>query len=136
MTTSDLRFDPVVAAPTPAHARHTQVLASALAHLLGRDGEPPARWQTPAFAQAVEAARGRLLPVASLAELGRATSPGAVDLDFHEAARRLGRDPWDVALAIRRLELGSRRRLPAWTDLVRRGVPARPTDLETALWFG
>lgn len=136
MTTPDLRFDPVVAAPAPVHVRHTAVLASTLAHLLGRDGQVPARWETSAFTEAVEAARARLLAVGTLTELVRAGSPETVDLDFGEAAHRLARDPWHVALAIRRLELNSRRRLPSWTDLVRRGVPARPSDLETALWFG
>jgi hypothetical protein len=107
----------------------SQVLAAALAHLLGRDGELPARWRTPAFTAAVEAARTGSRPRG----VGR---PDDRPLDFQGAAMRLSREPQDVAVAIRQLEHAAHRPLPAWGDLVRRGLPASPSPLDTALWFG
>lgn len=139
MTTSELHPATTTwAVPSLAHARRGQVLASALSQLLEHDRERPARWSMPAFILEVEAARARLQSAATLAALH---DPGTDEadptgLDFQEAARRLAREPQDVALAIRRLEITSRTRLPAWQDLLKRGLPGRPTALETALWFG
>jgi hypothetical protein len=69
-------------------------------------------------------------------ELPAAGDDLARPIAFDEAVARIARNPDDVAVAIRRLELDGRSRLPAWPDLVRRGLPVRPTDLDVALWFG
>ena len=112
------------------------VLAEALAHVLGRDGDRPARWSTPLFAVAVDRARTELGGVGSIRDLPARQVELAHQLAFDEAVARIARNPDDVAVAIRRLELGARHQLPAWPELVRRGLPARPSDLDTALWFG
>jgi hypothetical protein len=117
---------------TGAHAR---VLASTLAHLLDRDERSPERWHTHEFSTAVEAMRRELgsgdgVPGARV----RALDPGR-EIGFDEAAARLARDPLAVAVALLHLELTGQERLPAWRELVRRGVPTH-TDLDTALWFG
>lgn len=117
---------------TGAHAR---VLASTLAHLLDRDEGSPARWHTPEFATAVEASRRELrsgdgIPGATTRALDLCREIG-----FDEAAARLARDPLDVAVALLHLELSRREQLPAWRELVRRGLPTH-ADLDAALWFG
>lgn len=120
----------------PAGGAETATLAAALSHLLARDDEPPARWRARSFAEAVEAVRAAQAD----ATTWRAGPPAEARADaapgFHEAVARLARNPADVALAIGRLELAGRRKLPAWPDLMRRGLPAQPSDLDRALWFG
>jgi hypothetical protein len=130
MSTIDLR-PPAPPAPWPGRAvdADSQVLASALAQLLERDGERPARWSTPSFSLAVETARQ--MPLDGPSTLGHQER-----LDFAAAAVRLARDPWAVALAIRQLERRAQRRLPPWIDLVDAGLRTRPSALDTALWFG
>ena len=135
----DLRDTPSHAAPPPPghHAgAGTSALAAALAHILRRDGDHPARWRTPSFADAVERARLELETVGSIPALPVIRDGPGAPMGFREALARLARNPDDVAVAIRRLELGARHRLPAWPDLLRRGLPAPPTDQDTALWFG
>jgi hypothetical protein len=114
----------------------SRVLAEALAHVLGRDDDRPARWRTPAFAAAVDRCRAELDDVRSSWDLPAAGDDLARAIAFDEAVAAIARNPHDVAVAIRRLELDGRSRLPAWPDLVRRGLPVRPTDLDVALWFG
>jgi hypothetical protein len=123
-------------APASRSPVEAQVLAAALSHLLRRDEECPARWRTASFVEAVELARRDFRPADAIAsrlapddDLGR--GPG-----FQDAVSRLARNPGDVAVAIRRLELAERQPLPPWLDLVRHGLPSRPSDLDTALWFG
>jgi len=113
----------------------TRVLAEALAHVLGRDDDRPARWRTPSFAVAVERAREELGGLGSVRDLPGEGVLGR-PLAFNQAVARIAGSPHDVAVAIRRLELGTRQPLPAWPDIVRRGLPTRPSDLDTALWFG
>jgi hypothetical protein len=110
------------------------LLASALGHLLGRDGERPARWLTAAFAADVERARLPLRRVVRVRDLP--TAPAGGVLTFAEAVAMLGRDPVAVALAIRRLEIARSGALPAWEDLARRGVPPTTSLLDVATWFG
>jgi hypothetical protein len=114
----------------------TQVLAAALSHLLRRDEDCPARWRSAAFAEAVEAARGDLGSATAIQLLPVPHTYEDRDLAFQDAVARLARNPDDVAVAIRRLELAERRSLPPWLALVRLGLPSRPSDLDTALWFG
>lgn len=114
----------------------TSVLAEALAHVLARDDDRPARWRTAAFAVAVERSRAELGDVSTVWDLPAASDELSRPFAFDEAVARIGRNPDDIAVAIRRLELGARNALPAWPELVRRGLPTRPTDLDTALWFG
>ena len=114
----------------------TQVLAAALSHLLRRDEECPARWRTAPFAEAVELARSELRSADPIPSFLPLDVDAGGDLDFQDAVSRLARDPRDVASAIRRLELTGRQPLPSWLDLVRHGLPSRPSDLDTALWFG
>jgi len=126
------------AAVPPAHraGARTRVLAEALAHVLGRDDDRPARWGTPAFAAAVDRSRTELGDVGSVWDLPAPFDELSGAIAFDEAVARIGRNPDDVAVAIRRLELGARHPLPAWPELVRRGLPPRPSDLDAALWFG
>lgn len=127
------------AAAVPAAHRagaRTRVLAEALAHVLGRDDDRPARWHTAAFAAAVDRSRAELGGVGSVWDLPEPADDPSGSIAFDEAVARIGRHPDDVAVAIRRLELGARHPLPAWPELVRRGLPPRPSDLDTALWFG
>jgi hypothetical protein len=115
---------------------NARVLATALAHLLDRDDGCPARWHTHDFASAVEAVRSELRAVAGTpATSTKALDPGR-EIGFDEAAARLARDPVDVAAALVHLESMRQERLPAWRDLVRRGLPRRTADLDVALWFG
>ena len=114
----------------------TQVLAAALSHLLGRDEECPARWRTASFAEAVELARSQFRFADAIPSRLTPDVDAGRDLGFQGAVSRLARNPDDVAVAIRRLELAERRPLPPWLDLVRHGLPSRPSDLDTALWFG
>jgi hypothetical protein len=114
----------------------TQLLAAALSHLLRRDEECPARWRSASFADAVEAIRRDLGSATAIQSLPAPYVDGDRDLGFQDAVARLARNPDDVAVAIRRLELAERRPLPPWLDLVRHGLPSRPSDLDTALWFG
>jgi hypothetical protein len=114
----------------------TRVLAEALAHVLGRDDDRPARWRTTAFAVAVDRARTELRGIASVPNLHVPSGERSGALTFDEAIERIARNPADVAAAIRRLELSARQPLPAWPELVRRGLPPRPSDLDVALWFG
>jgi hypothetical protein len=114
----------------------TPVLAAALSHLLRRDEEYPARWRTSSFAESVELARSELGLPATAQSLPVPAGYAGGDLGFKEAVSRLARNPGDVAVAIRRLELAERRSLPPWVTLVRQGLPSRPTDLDMALWFG
>jgi hypothetical protein len=126
----------VATPPAVLLGAETSVLAAALAHLLARDEDLPARWRTGSFASAVEAARTVLGSVGSVLMLP-ASGRGAGDQPgFREAVARLARNPDDVAIAVRRLELAGRQGLPAWPELIRRGLPARPSDLDAMLWFG
>jgi hypothetical protein len=111
-------------------------MAEALAHVLGRDDDRPARWRTPAFAVAVDRSRAELGALDTVWDLPAAPDELARPIAFDEAVARIARDPDDVAVAIRHLELGLRNPLPAWPELVRRGLHARPADLDAALWFG
>jgi len=122
----------------PAHraGAGTRVLAEALAHVLRRDDDRPARWRTTAFAEAVDRSRSELGEVGSIWDLPSPSDERSATIAFDEAVARIGRNPHDVAIAIRRLELGARHPLPAWPELVRRGLPPRPSDLDAALWFG
>jgi hypothetical protein len=137
MTVSESLAVPTVHDPVGSSSgADTQVLAAALSHLLRRDEECPARWRTKPFAEAVELARHALPSTDAVAP---SLAPGVEagrDLGFQEAVSRLARNPGDVAVAIGRLELTGRTPLPPWLDLVRRGLPSRPTDLDRALWFG
>lgn len=121
------------ASRSPAEA---QVLAAALSHLLRRDEECPARWRTASFAEAVELARRELRPADAIPSRLALDVDAGRDLGFQDAVSRLARNPGDVAVAIRRLEIAERQPLPPWLDLVRHGRPSRPSDLDTALWFG
>lgn len=135
----DLHETPSHVAPLPpGHlaGAGTSVLAAALAHVLRRDDDHPARWRTPSFTDAVERARVELDTVVSIPALPVTREGLDGSIGFREAVVRLARNPDDVAVAIRRLELSARHRLPAWPDLLRRGLPAHPTDQDTALWFG
>jgi hypothetical protein len=132
----DCNHKPAVGPPTHRAGAMTSVLAEALVHMLGRDDERPARWRTPAFAAGVDRARAELGGVGSIRDLPATQDEPTGRLAFDEAVARIARDPDDVAVAIRRLELGAWHPLPEWPELVRRGLPARPTDLDTALWFG
>jgi hypothetical protein len=124
----------VPAAPNAGAA--TRVLAEALAHALGRDDDRPARWRTPAFAVAVDRSRAELGGIGSIWDLPVTPDDGVLPIGFDEAVARIARNPDDVAVAVRRLELGAQHPLPAWPELVRHGLPVRHTDLDTALWFG
>jgi len=135
----DLRETPGHVAPRqPSHlaGAGTSVLAAALTHVLRRDDDHPARWRTPSFTDAVERTRVELDTVGSIPALHVTRNGLDGPMGFREAVARLARNPDDVAVAIRRLELGAHHRLPAWPDLLRRGLPTPPTDQDTALWFG
>jgi hypothetical protein len=115
---------------------HARILADALSHLLGRDEGCPARWHTPDFATAVEVIRIELRSIdGTTAARTAALAPGR-EIGFEEAAARLARNPVDVAVALLHLELTRREPVPAWRDLMRRGVPRRVPDVDVALWFG
>jgi hypothetical protein len=116
------------------HVAGHLLLASALNHLLARDESRPARWLAPSFATDVERARMRLRRVVRATDLPEHT-PGEATT-FGTAVDALGRDPAAVALAIRRLEITRSAALPAWEDLVRRGIPPMASPLEVATWFG
>lgn len=119
----------------PEGGAEAGTLAAALAHLLVRDDERPARWRASTFAEAVEAARDGL-PAGVAGGPGPAGPVASAAPDFREAVARLARDPASVARAIRRLEAIRRGRLPAWRHLVRHGLPAQPSDLDRSIWFG
>jgi len=120
----------------PVSGSGPKVLAAALSHLLRRDEECPARWRSTSFVEAVELARSELRSSAPNPSRLAADVGAAHDIDFHDAVERLARYPGDVAVAIRHLELIDRRPMPPWLDLVRHGLPSRPSELDTALWFG
>jgi hypothetical protein len=104
--------------------------------VLARDDDRPARWRTSSFVVAVERRSDKLAVVAAVWDLPATPDELARPIAFGEAVARIARNPDDVAVATRSLETGARNPLPAWPDVVRRGLPARPTDLDTALWFG
>ncbi len=114
---------------------HARVLATALIHLLDRDEGAPARWHTDDFAAAVDDWRSALRSVADHPAARMVSLDPGREVGFDEAATRLARDPLDVAAALLHLERERREQLPGWTDLVRRGMPARD-DRDAALWFG
>jgi len=116
-------------------ATEARPLADALAHLLARDDEPPARWLAPAFADAVGRARAEQHADAWDHGLAHGPSAGA-PLTFHAAVARLAHDPRSVAVAIRYLEIAGGRRLPSWPELIHRHAPAAATSLDASLWFG
>jgi hypothetical protein len=135
MTLSEPLAVPTVHNPVGSSAdADTQVLAAALSHLLRRDEGCPARWRTTSFAEAVELARNVLRSADAIPPMPDVDARR--DLGFHDAVSLLARNPGDVAVAIRRLEITGRTPLPSWLDLVRHGLPSRPSDLDTALWFG
>jgi hypothetical protein len=123
-------------APAPSSATDSPVLAAALSHLLRRDEESPARWRKAPFAEAVELARSELRSADAIPSEAASDADTGRDIGFQDAVSRLARNPRDVAVAIRRIELARRQPLPSWLDLVRHGLPSRPSDLDTALWFG
>jgi hypothetical protein len=132
MTT--ITIDQPASGGSPAIAQHDRaILAAALRHLLARDGDHPARWATQAFGQAVEAHRaditGGRLPE-------RLSRNGSAALTHPAASTRLAVDPLAVAVAIRQLETSGGLRLGSWRSLLRSGLPATPTALDVALWFG
>jgi hypothetical protein len=137
MTLSEPLAVPTVHDPVGSSAdADTQVLAAALSHLLRRDEGCPARWRTTSFAEAVELARYALRSTDAIPPSLAPDVDARRVLGFHDAVTLLARNPGDVAVAIRRLELTGRTPLPSWLDLVRHGLPSRPSDLDTALWFG
>jgi hypothetical protein len=121
--------------PRPGAAEAT-VLAAALTHLLRRDGDRPARWARSPFAELVEATRVEMDRHGSRPTALAVHGPDGTRLTFGAAVDHLARYPSAVATAIRRIEMGRSHRLPAWPELVRRGLPAGPSALEASLWFG
>ena len=137
MSLSESLASPTVHDPVGSRSgADTQVLAAALSHLLRRDEDCPARWRTKPFAEAVELARHANRSTDAIPPSLSPDVDAGRDLGFQDAVSRLARNPGDVAVAIRRLELTGRTPLPSWLELVRRGLPSRPSDLDTALWFG
>lgn len=138
MTTSSSFASDPPPIPGPGGQGHphapTHVLASALAHLLARDEERPARWLTRSFATEVEFFRMPLRRVVRARDLPEPDA--AAPATFTAAVEALASDPAFVAVAIRRLEIARSAALPAWEDLVRRGIPPTPTPLDIATWFG
>lgn len=133
-TSSSFAPDPMI---TPRHGGDhaaTLLLASALSHLLARDEERPARWLARSFATDVERARLTLRRVVRVRDLPP-PGPGS-PATFGAAVAVLERDPSSVALAIRRLEIARSAALPAWEDVVRRGLPSTASPLDVATWFG
>ncbi len=119
-------------------------LGNDLCLLVERDEPPPARWLTRGFVADVARLRSRLAATPSVVVLGRyARRFGGPDAPaprtFEEAADLLARDALSVAVALRRIELQHRVRLPAWPDVVRRRrvlpLPVEPA-FDAALWFG
>ncbi len=132
---------PIQERPAPhvhpfAMGAHARVLAIALSHLLDRDEGCPARWHTPEFAAAVDDGRTVLRSSSGAAAVRTAMLDPGREIGFDEAAARLARDPLEVAAALLHLERTRREPLPAWRDLVRRGLPADQVDTDAALWFG
>jgi hypothetical protein len=136
-------------------------LAEALPFLLARDDERPHLWRSAVFADQVSTMRSRVAAILDPhglvgrvrrlgIELAPPADPPVVGAEedrrpgrFESAARRLGRDPVAVALAIRWLEIRSGTRLPTWDDLMRRRVMVpQPAGSESAfgrdasIWFG
>jgi hypothetical protein len=118
--------------PTIPHTPASHV-AQALVHLLDPGRDRPARWFHPGFVAEVTRERHRLHHVVRGHELVVYPS---LDGSFAATAERLARDPVLVATALRKLEIDRSAGLPAWEDLVRRGLPATPSPIETATWFG
>jgi hypothetical protein len=104
-----------------------------LAHLLDPGRDRPARWLRPSFTAEVTAERRRLHDVVRTGDL--AVPPG-LDGSYASAVQSLARDAGVVATAVRQLEIERSGALPAWDELVRRGLPAMPTLIETVTWFG
>jgi hypothetical protein len=107
--------------------------ARALTHLLDRDRDRPARWFHPGFATEVARERQRLHHVVRARDLA---VPSDLRGSFATLAQLLARDAAMVAVAVRYIEIDRSAALPAWDSLVRRGIPATPTAIETAIWFG
>ena len=112
------------------------ILAGALVQLLGRDEELPARWLSAAFDHEVQLQRADMRTVTSPAGLRSIGPASGVGSPFRSAVIGLTRNPVYVAVAIRHLEILHGRALPTWSDLVRRGIPARFADADGSLWFG
>lgn len=126
--------DPRLTPQRGGHHAATLLLASALSHLLARDEERPARWLVRSFATDVDRARLKLRLVVRVRDL---PPPGpATPATFGAAVAVLERDPNSVAIAMRRLEIARSAALPAWEDVVRRGLPSAASPLDVATWFG
>jgi len=117
-------------------AAQARILAAALAHLLGRDDDRPARWVSAAFGAAVEARRADLAQLTTLADLLAFDPNARGEPSFVASVARLARNPDDVALAIRSLEISELRSLPGWAELIRRGLSSGSPEPDPALWFG
>lgn len=114
------------------------LVVRALTHLLDR-GEQPARWRTPAFAEAVEAARAPLAGAGDRELRDAIRERGMRVPDFVGAVEHLGRDAVLTAVAIVAFERRQQRRLAPWPGLASArvgppGTTARADDV--ALWFG
>lgn len=143
MDTAELPSPPVPS-EAPRGGAVLDLVVRALAQLLHRDDQP-ARWQTHAFAEAVEAARRRHAGAGEY-ELGAVLHDRGVRVaDFPAAVVLLSRDAEAAALGILALELRGSGPLAAWPGLVvgrtaSSGVTPSPgvpglVD-EVALWFG
>jgi hypothetical protein len=112
------------------------ILAAALVQLLGRDEELPARWLSVAFDHEVQLHRADMRTVTSPVGLRSIGPASGVGSPFRSAVIGLTRDPADVAVAIRHLEILHGQALPPWRDLVRRGIPTGFADADASPWFG
>jgi hypothetical protein len=121
------------AVPPGGEASSIHRLARTLRHLLDPSRDRPALWLHPSFAADVALERRRLHQVVRARDL--AVPPGLYGT-FADGARELARDARLVAVAVRCLEIERSAALPSWDDLVRRGLPATPSLLDTAIWFG
>ena len=135
MTTSELRAEAPTQVPEFPAPPPTQLLESALLHVLSRDEPLPARWRAEPFVLAVTQHRADLAQVVGASQLDAAasTAPGST---FQTAVAGLANDPLAVAIAIRRLELTTGSSLPAWPAIVRRGVAQGVARADTERWFG
>jgi len=120
-------------ARTTVHPSSSELLASALVHLVDRDEPVPARWRSEAFAASVARHRvilGSLVDSDALERLAKVIPLTS----FSGAAAALARDPFAAALAVRRIELARGSHLPAWPDVARHGVAPDPTRSAHDRW--